>query len=365
MFILVLIGDGFNPMIDPWCSIGTYPPRCHAMKMDAEDCRGAKVWSWWPAALSLNLIVAIFSIIVTMALIVHSFWKVEKSLKQHIDSSPDHVEEDSDDYDADSIKAQVLQLRDSRRTVTKQSMMYFTAFFLTWLPLLLRIFFRVTDFNPFFVLLRMILQPLQGFFNMLIFFYHKICTLRENENNLTFTKAIRILIESPQDVPECVAVGNIDFVTSNDGRLEVRKPSVAFVDPFQGENSTNNKKENDERRPYISVEDSRKPSNATSTRSPNLNNEIVSADESSNTSAINGLSWQNKATTVMRRRGVPNDLKGGVLLLVSNSNESKNIEEGAEILSSAFSRDEIKNTSQSETNNSKSLGGFDSIEQDS
>ncbi len=86
--------------------------------------------------------------------------------------------------------------------------MYFAAFILTWAASLASVFLSRRSSIP--VLLRMILQPLQGFFNMLIFFYHKIQAIRKSKCDLTVLEAINILMTSPRDVPDAVA--NVDFV---------------------------------------------------------------------------------------------------------------------------------------------------------
>jgi hypothetical protein len=67
--------------------------------------------------------------------------------------------------------------------------------------------------------LRMIFQPSQGFFNMLIFFYHKVHIIRRNDEVRTVGDALRILFKSPRESPEFVLVHNIEDVLYNDFKL--------------------------------------------------------------------------------------------------------------------------------------------------
>jgi hypothetical protein len=67
--------------------------------------------------------------------------------------------------------------------------------------------------------LRMIFQPSQGFFNMLIFFYHKVHIIRRNDEDRTIGDALRIIFKSPRESPEVVLVHNIEDVVYKDFAL--------------------------------------------------------------------------------------------------------------------------------------------------
>jgi len=67
-------------------------------------------------------------------------------------------------------------------------------------------------------------QPLQGFFNAMIFMYQKVHTLRLSRNHLrtrlSFFAAFKHVIVSPQTVPQAV-VSSIEIATED---IEVRRP---------------------------------------------------------------------------------------------------------------------------------------------
>ncbi len=228
--ILVLRQDGFNPALtDSHCTHIEYPDDCNN---NEESCRGYQVETWVRPFKMSVLIIAMLSLVISMALIVHSFSREEKKHCRHSGSM--NSQDAIDPLTAEQIK----QARASRNTVTKQAIMYFAAIVLTWMLTLVSQ--GVIIKSAFVVFMRAMLQPLHGFFNMLIFFYHKIHTLRKCEGSLTVPEALSRLMMFPEDVPEIVAVENIEFVMTiqslNHNRRENNQDtSVPFNDPFQSD----------------------------------------------------------------------------------------------------------------------------------
>eukprot|EP00553_Chaetoceros_curvisetus_P015724 CAMPEP_0204643100 /NCGR_PEP_ID=MMETSP0718-20130828/426_1 /ASSEMBLY_ACC=CAM_ASM_000674 /TAXON_ID=230516 /ORGANISM="Chaetoceros curvisetus" /LENGTH=473 /DNA_ID=CAMNT_0051664167 /DNA_START=533 /DNA_END=1951 /DNA_ORIENTATION=- len=103
-----------------------------------------------------------------------------------------------------------------RQRMLKQAMMYIGAFFLTWcFPMIfLAPTFFVSD-NPLnnstIKFLRLVFQPLQGFFNALIFFYHKADNVRHADLDVGWVEALRVVFVSPSKVPEML-ISDIIFV---------------------------------------------------------------------------------------------------------------------------------------------------------
>jgi hypothetical protein len=58
----------------------------------------------------------------------------------------------------------------------------------------------------------MIFQPLQGVFNMLIFFYHKVSILVRHYDERTVGDALRIIFLTPRENPDNLALSNLDVI---------------------------------------------------------------------------------------------------------------------------------------------------------
>jgi len=59
--------------------------------------------------------------------------------------------------------------------------------------------------------LRALLQPLQGFFNLMIFLYHKVYVLRTScDEDVSLAKAIGIIVLRPEDMAEAMPISNLN-----------------------------------------------------------------------------------------------------------------------------------------------------------
>jgi len=198
--IYLLVHGGFNAgRIDPFCGAVNYPRKCHEI-LDYEGvCRGPENKLYELLRLAV-IFLAFVTLVATMALIVHSFFRDEKRLEQE---DPNMTDE--------QIIARVELTQESKRIVSKQALMYMAAFFLTWL-----FFFPdVASESPWITLMRMVFQPLQGFFNMIIFFHQKILTMRKArdlEDTSSFKIFIIILFGPPLKTTDEIQVQNIEFV---------------------------------------------------------------------------------------------------------------------------------------------------------
>jgi hypothetical protein len=83
-------------------------------------------------------------------------------------------------------------------TLARQATMYFVAFLCVWAPSFMMSFFP----NNFVFAMQVLLMPLQGFFNTLLFVSHKVHNTRQNDNKLTFWKALYFVVVSPVHAPE-------------------------------------------------------------------------------------------------------------------------------------------------------------------
>jgi hypothetical protein len=99
--------------------------------------------------------------------------------------------------------------------------MYIAAFLITWILGFVQIAFlneRITDehttehtSDTMFVL-KMIFQPLQGFFNLIIFAFHKVYMILQSDEDTTFTEAVGIVFLHPDEMDDYVQLSNLDLV---------------------------------------------------------------------------------------------------------------------------------------------------------
>ena len=332
---LVLQKDLFNPSVyDSLCVPDTYPFRCdidrHRVNGNTDtnnvipedyECRGDRI--------SLDLFQQVIyfigvgsnfaTLIVTMGLILLTFHKREKSL-QTISNRGNNNGSGSDSKGTNSgngskansgtssgngsgtssrgvqssailgttsmvvqespapagagITRSLYHAARTRRMINKQVVMYFAAFWLTWIFSLL---VAANDGfgNSYWVqALRLATQPLQGFYNMLIFFYYKVSLLIRNDEDRTVSTALRILILNPRETHEI---------------REVLEISVLYEQNLPSPNRSN---VDDSGATHDQIRNSGTGSMAM--QSVNCNVEDVSFDSESRSglSSLNGISFQ-------------------------------------------------------------------------
>ena len=155
-------------------------------------------------------------LILSMIAVIYTFYKEEQKVKEKLKS-----------YQADNIAEGLVKelenAQKSRKNVSKQALMYIVAFTITWAMVLIDKIGRLKDIYCVQVL-RIILQPSQGFFNMFIFFYYKVADLINQDEDRTVREAIRIIFNSPGSCPTLV-ISNITLV-----HYEVVRNKLKMVD---------------------------------------------------------------------------------------------------------------------------------------
>ena len=215
---IALIKQELNPdPTDPYCTPITYPVDC--TKADNPQCRGEGGSDiWYPLTIAV-IIIAFSTLIITMALVVHSFYKNERKLRKAVKDN--QIEEGDETY-------QILQrAQESASIITRQALLYITAFSITWLFGFIQIAL-FTEPNDTLFALRMIFQPSQGFFNLLIFVYHKVQTLRHADDDLTVSEALEIVFIFPGRMEDQAAVSNLDIVIDQFVLDQIRNLAAAM-----------------------------------------------------------------------------------------------------------------------------------------
>jgi len=197
-----------NKVVNPspyvsFCFISSYPLHCNDPRYEDEQCirgeGGTKMFQYLLFACSFLVVT---TLLISMALIIHFFWGIERAKKRREMRSTDILSTDPEDFLTDEDY-------ELTNLMTKQALMYFGAFLLTWSWTLLNFWkgwdkhgyvkYTIGD-NCLFQTMFTIFHPLQGFYNLVIFFYHKIWSLRRKSDIGAF-EALILTFRSPGDVP--------------------------------------------------------------------------------------------------------------------------------------------------------------------
>jgi len=196
----------------PFCVPTTYPLDC--TKADNPECRGEGMHGGFAPLFIFTITLGFFTLMITMALIVHSFYRNARSLRKALKNKP------SQEIDAKYAALQYAQ--ESSGIITRQALMYIAAFLITWVFGFVNFVLRDSsgsDNKELLSVLRMIFQPLQGFFNLIIFAYHKVYIVLLSDEHVTFAEAVSIVVLHPDKMKELVFTLDLDL--EDDGIISI------------------------------------------------------------------------------------------------------------------------------------------------
>jgi len=136
-----------------------------------------------------------------MSLIVHSFCRNERRL---LNILRDEIQ------DEDEKLVDLKHAQEQTGIITRQAVMYIVAFVMSWIFGFLEYLWQEGAVNFSVHTLFMLFQPSQGFFNLIIFLYHKVYVLRSREEDMTLAKAIGIIVFRPKDMAEAKPISNLN-----------------------------------------------------------------------------------------------------------------------------------------------------------
>ncbi len=162
--------------------------------------RSEKIWRYYTLGMSIVLVLAMMVIILVVC----------RNEKKMIKEEAQHEHSDGDEgHGEDEDKPLELNVT---RLIIRQAIMYITAFFLTWILVII----PWDASSPKIIdILESMLLPLGGFWNMLIFVHIKILLVRESNPIVDSNfKAFIVLMKEPDTVPEMVLSGmeNVNIV---------------------------------------------------------------------------------------------------------------------------------------------------------
>ncbi len=162
-----------NPQpYEPYCTVGSYPLGCRiyqdpqgCIRGGDSDIRGIDA-ILVPYFLFSVILLGVLTVIISMATIVVSIRRIEMALTM---ARKDEGEQE------ENLNDHLLTYHQTKK-IAIQACMYIAAFLLTWVFTILAFCIRR---SIVVAVLKMIFQPLQGFFNALIFVYHKVDNIKE------------------------------------------------------------------------------------------------------------------------------------------------------------------------------------------
>lgn len=223
--------DMLNPVPDwPLCYTGSaYPWNC--LGNDEVECIAGNIsLTEYTVFISLffGLMGFVFiTVLISLILVVLSVFKTKKALnKIQTDKASDGLDE--------TMEIEQTGIGNTH-SVLKVALMYIGAFILTygWAVLSVAIgsFNQLGAIRYFLDRAKLLFNPAQGFFNLLIFLYNKIHILRESRNGtLSFRQAFRIVIVNPSEVPDFL-IPSLDIIDKDIAmREKERKEQKEMMD---------------------------------------------------------------------------------------------------------------------------------------
>jgi hypothetical protein len=251
-----------NPQpYEPYCTVGSYPLGCRiyqdpqgCIRGGDSDIRGIDA-ILVPYFLFSVIVLGVLTVVISMATIVVSIRRIEMVVptsgrltndnktsnvltiqqRPQVQSSeisrncggsfcPSEGKKDLD-TEMTTHSTPELERKQSirRKKIAIQACMYIAAFLLTWVFTVLAFCFRSSNV---IAALKMIFQPLQGFFNAIIFVYHKVDNVKQLFPNISFWEAAWFALAHPNGVPEDVVISRLELILLENN---VHRPLRRFV----------------------------------------------------------------------------------------------------------------------------------------
>lgn len=202
------LSNSINPgPLDPYCA--SYVPPCEDGTEECdEDGRAG-----YDEAYLATLCTGFITLMVCMSYITFIFYRNKWKLKQARENTKEN-EEIGSQMNAEAAEENQHRMetlkyaQETARTITIQALMYILAFNCVWIFGFLEYLLELGVFNgnnstrDALAVLRMIFQPSQGTFNMLIFIYHKVHDLRRSDEDIPYHEALVITIFHPNLLEE-------------------------------------------------------------------------------------------------------------------------------------------------------------------
>jgi len=228
MFVLPYVwNDQINPgPYDSFCTISAYP-HCEFAIDNVSCVAGEQPTSYFEKFfgkfVGFSIGGGLIFLVVTMIMIIVTVYQVEKARIRDLreGKGPDE-------------KVSQTRAREFKRTrsIGIQSFCYFIAFILTWMFGVIEIIRGITVRHPdgrtsYISALRLVFQPLQGFFSALIFVSHKVIICRRSQD-MTLKEALWTIFSNTSSVPE-IFISQVIMVAEDDFAETAREREIEMM----------------------------------------------------------------------------------------------------------------------------------------
>ncbi|GFH52517.1 hypothetical protein CTEN210_08993 [Chaetoceros tenuissimus] len=211
--------DLINPTpLEPYCAMAVYPAQCTGLIVpngsDTEfsgiECLRASVSEYVEVDQRFHMMTIIIlgiefmMLIISMSLIICTVRNSKNTIDVQIRDR--NRTESTSDGEEQRIK------ENSRKTpITVQVLMYTIACLLSWIFLVLKLTYGDVNSDKTIILLKAIFTPLQGFFNLLIFIFHKNEIVSETKTKNGYFQTLKLMVTSPNEIIEKYEISNMVF----------------------------------------------------------------------------------------------------------------------------------------------------------
>jgi len=148
------------------------------------------------------MIVVTFTVVISMVMIVSHVHTQERLMRAYMHNMNNNAAGQGDERRLSACRSDVQYTKD----IVFQALMYTLVFFAVWThPLFDAIANRDRDApyesNRATETARLVLRPLHGFFNLIIFVHHKVRNFRRRHTHLSLYDALKIVFENNADDP--------------------------------------------------------------------------------------------------------------------------------------------------------------------
>ncbi len=210
--VLLRVADGFNPnpTQSSWCTATSYPYYCSTHVYDYEKQKFLEFGGIFITVFSFTALIILLS---SMGLIVAHVRRQER------DSANDYAQDDNNNNGTEPPR--VLRPRRNRptasnnlqrriqeqhllytKTISRQAWTYtiinlYNHFMIFTLPMI-RNLTNNAVLPTWWQVLILVMRPLQGLFNCIIFIYHKVNSLQKNDPSLEFWPALKMVLRGEE-----------------------------------------------------------------------------------------------------------------------------------------------------------------------
>lgn len=156
------------------------------------------------------LLVAVNIILVILPMIIILFTVFQRTKDLNIATGHEEIIRNEREFNDNNVRTTYddLELLRYSRVMIIQALLYIFAYFLTWIFMIIpqfHIYMEESDRNVIDAI-KVVLFPMQGFWNLIIFIYDKAYNIKVTDETKTWIQSLKVALLSPSQTPNIVLV---------------------------------------------------------------------------------------------------------------------------------------------------------------